>query len=88
MEDSDVTSSSEDEDESSSTSTPPPDDSRSSDRKGSAWSLGDGQPDDADKRDNSQRSTLFIDKPNSGTVSVGGDIKFVCCKSRGKRSAS
>ncbi|XP_069620387.1 myosin-binding protein C, slow-type isoform X6 [Ranitomeya imitator] len=77
MEDSDVTSSSEDEDESSSTSTPPPDDSRSSDRKGSAWSLGDGQPDDADKRDNSQRSTLFIDKPNSGTVSVGGDIKFV-----------
>ncbi|XP_073401115.1 myosin-binding protein C, slow-type isoform X3 [Dendrobates tinctorius] len=73
MEDSDVTSSSEDEDESSSTSTPPPD-SRSSDRKGSAWSLGDGQPDDADKRD---KSTLFIDKPNSGTVSVGGDIKFV-----------
>ncbi|XP_077121725.1 myosin-binding protein C, slow-type isoform X7 [Ranitomeya variabilis] len=44
---------------------------------GEAWSLGDGQPDDADKRDNSQRSTLFIDKPNSGTVSVGGDIKFV-----------
>ncbi|KAM3924107.1 myosin-binding protein C, slow-type isoform 7-T7 [Leptodactylus fuscus] len=77
MEDSDVTSSSEDEDESSSTSTPPPDDSRSSDRKGSAWSLGEGQPDDADKRDNSQRSTLFIEKPNSGTVSVGGDIKFV-----------
>ncbi|KAM4037757.1 myosin-binding protein C, slow-type isoform 8-T8 [Anomaloglossus baeobatrachus] len=77
MEDSDVTSSSEDEDESSSTSTPPADDSRSSDRKGSAWSLGDGQPDDADKRDNSQRSTLFIEKPNSGTVSVGGDIKFV-----------
>ncbi|KAM3924104.1 myosin-binding protein C, slow-type isoform 4-T4 [Leptodactylus fuscus] len=66
-----------DEDESSSTSTPPPDDSRSSDRKGSAWSLGEGQPDDADKRDNSQRSTLFIEKPNSGTVSVGGDIKFV-----------
>ncbi|XP_073507583.1 myosin-binding protein C, slow-type isoform X10 [Phyllobates terribilis] len=66
-----------DEDESSSTSTPPPDDSRSSDRKGSAWSHGDGQPEDADKRDNSQRSTLFIEKPNSGTVSVGGDIKFV-----------
>ncbi|XP_073507607.1 myosin-binding protein C, slow-type isoform X31 [Phyllobates terribilis] len=77
VEDSDVTSSSEDEDESSSTSTPPPDDSRSSDRKGSAWSHGDGQPEDADKRDNSQRSTLFIEKPNSGTVSVGGDIKFV-----------
>ncbi|KAM3924108.1 myosin-binding protein C, slow-type isoform 8-T8 [Leptodactylus fuscus] len=45
--------------------------------KDKAWSLGEGQPDDADKRDNSQRSTLFIEKPNSGTVSVGGDIKFV-----------
>ncbi|KAM3924105.1 myosin-binding protein C, slow-type isoform 5-T5 [Leptodactylus fuscus] len=45
--------------------------------KAKAWSLGEGQPDDADKRDNSQRSTLFIEKPNSGTVSVGGDIKFV-----------
>ncbi|XP_069829465.1 myosin-binding protein C, slow-type isoform X13 [Dendropsophus ebraccatus] len=62
-----------DEDESSSA---PPTDSRSLERKDSAWSLGEGQPDDADKRDNSQRSTLFIEKPNSGTVSVGGDIKF------------
>ncbi|KAG8578360.1 hypothetical protein GDO81_010463 [Engystomops pustulosus] len=66
LEDSDVTSSSEDEDESSSTSTPPP-----------AWSHGEGQPDDAEKRDNSQLSTLFIEKPNSGTVGVGGDIKFI-----------
>ncbi|XP_044136592.1 myosin-binding protein C, slow-type isoform X16 [Bufo gargarizans] len=48
------------------------DDSRSSDRKGAAWSHGEGQPDDANKQD-----TLFIEKPNSGTVSVGGDIKFV-----------
>ncbi|XP_066447506.1 myosin-binding protein C, slow-type isoform X9 [Eleutherodactylus coqui] len=67
-----------DEDESSSTSTPTPDDhSRSSDRKGSGWAHGEGQQHDADKRDDSQRSTLFIEKPNSGTVSVGGDIKFV-----------
>ncbi|KAG9490551.1 hypothetical protein GDO78_006076 [Eleutherodactylus coqui] len=78
IEDSDETSSSEDEDESSSTSTPTPDDhSRSSDRKGSGWAHGEGQQHDADKRDDSQRSTLFIEKPNSGTVSVGGDIKFV-----------
>ncbi|XP_068133063.1 myosin-binding protein C, slow-type isoform X17 [Hyperolius riggenbachi] len=69
MEDSDVTSSSDEDDSSSSTS--PQDDSRSTQRKDS-----DGQPDDADKRDNSQRSTLFIEKPSSGTVSVGGDIKF------------
>ncbi|XP_077328352.1 myosin-binding protein C, slow-type isoform X9 [Lithobates pipiens] len=59
-----------DEDDSSS-STPPPDENRSAERKDS------GQPDDADKRDNSQRTTLFIDKPSSGTVNVGGDIKFV-----------
>ncbi|KAM4675224.1 myosin-binding protein C, slow-type isoform 6-T6 [Discoglossus pictus] len=45
--------------------------------KGKVWSLGEGQPGDADKRDDSQRSTLFIDKPCSGSVSVGGDIKFV-----------
>ncbi|KAM4675227.1 myosin-binding protein C, slow-type isoform 9-T9 [Discoglossus pictus] len=44
---------------------------------GEVWSLGEGQPGDADKRDDSQRSTLFIDKPCSGSVSVGGDIKFV-----------
>ncbi|KAM3924109.1 myosin-binding protein C, slow-type isoform 9-T9 [Leptodactylus fuscus] len=58
---------------------PPREDMEDSDVTSSseAWSLGEGQPDDADKRDNSQRSTLFIEKPNSGTVSVGGDIKFV-----------
>ncbi|XP_072257226.1 myosin-binding protein C, slow-type isoform X16 [Pyxicephalus adspersus] len=71
IEDSDVTSSS-DEDESSS-STPPPDEiARSAERKDS-----EGHPDDADKKDDSQRSVLFTEKPSSGTVSVGGDIKFI-----------
>ncbi|MEE6480074.1 hypothetical protein FKM82_012447, partial [Ascaphus truei] len=41
------------------------------------WSLGEGHPEEAEKRDNSQLSTLFIEKPSSGTVNVGGDIKFV-----------
>ncbi|XP_072257214.1 myosin-binding protein C, slow-type isoform X5 [Pyxicephalus adspersus] len=60
-----------DEDESSS-STPPPDEiARSAERKDS------GHPDDADKKDDSQRSVLFTEKPSSGTVSVGGDIKFI-----------
>ncbi|KAM5170462.1 myosin-binding protein C, slow-type isoform 5-T5 [Mantella aurantiaca] len=76
MEDSDVTSSSDEDDSSSSTPTPD-ENSRSKDRKDSVWSLGEGQPDDVDKRDDSQRSTLFIQKPNSGTVGVGGDIKFI-----------
>ncbi|KAM4675221.1 myosin-binding protein C, slow-type isoform 3-T3 [Discoglossus pictus] len=65
-----------DEDDSS-VSTTTPDENASSQRKDSVWSLGEGQPGDADKRDDSQRSTLFIDKPCSGSVSVGGDIKFV-----------
>ncbi|XP_040200247.1 myosin-binding protein C, slow-type isoform X16 [Rana temporaria] len=60
------------DEEDSSSSTPPPDENRSAERKDS-----EGQTDDADKRDNSQRSTLFIDKPSSGTVNVGGDIKFI-----------
>ncbi|XP_004912952.1 myosin-binding protein C, slow-type isoform X4 [Xenopus tropicalis] len=78
MEESDVTSSSEDEDDSSSGSTPPPDENaQSKERKDSVWSLGEGQPEEAEKRDNSQRSTLFIEKPSSGSVSVGGDIKFI-----------
>ncbi|XP_053321019.1 myosin-binding protein C, slow-type isoform X6 [Spea bombifrons] len=60
-----------DEDESSSVSTPPPDENaRSMDRKGSV-----GQQ-EADK-DSSQISTLFIEKPTSGSVNVGGDIKFI-----------
>ncbi|KAM9311627.1 myosin-binding protein C, slow-type [Gastrophryne carolinensis] len=70
IEDSDVTSSS-DEDDSSSSIPPPDEHARSTDRKDS------GQPDDADKKNDSQRSILFIEKPGSGTVSVGGDIKFI-----------
>uniref|UniRef100_A0A6I8QQX2 Myosin binding protein C1 n=1 Tax=Xenopus tropicalis TaxID=8364 RepID=A0A6I8QQX2_XENTR len=67
-----------DEDDSSSGSTPPPDENaQSKERKDSVWSLGEGQPEEAEKRDNSQRSTLFIEKPSSGSVSVGGDIKFI-----------
>ncbi|XP_041444604.1 myosin-binding protein C, slow-type isoform X4 [Xenopus laevis] len=67
-----------DEDDSSSGNTPPPgENAQSKERKGSVWSLGEGQPEDAEKRDNSQRSTLFIEKPSSGSVSVGGDIKFI-----------
>uniref|UniRef100_A0A8C2UF70 Myosin-binding protein C, slow-type n=1 Tax=Coturnix japonica TaxID=93934 RepID=A0A8C2UF70_COTJA len=30
-----------------------------------------------EKRDDSQRSTLFVEKPQSGTVSVGGNITFI-----------
>ncbi|XP_018412130.1 PREDICTED: myosin-binding protein C, slow-type [Nanorana parkeri] len=66
-----------DEDDSSASTPPPDENARSSERKDSVWFLGEGQPDDADKRDNSQRTTLFIEKPNSGTVNVGGDIKFI-----------
>ncbi|KAM4746758.1 myosin-binding protein C, slow-type isoform 7-T7 [Rhinophrynus dorsalis] len=44
--------------------------------KAKVWSVGEGQPEEAEKHDDSQRSTLFIEKPISGTVSVGGDIKF------------
>ncbi|XP_063783894.1 myosin-binding protein C, slow-type isoform X8 [Pseudophryne corroboree] len=61
------------DEDASSIRTPPPDiNARSAERKGSAGLL-----EDADKRDNAQRTTLFIDTPSSGTVNVGGDIKFV-----------
>ncbi|KAM4569478.1 myosin-binding protein C, slow-type isoform 4-T4 [Odontesthes bonariensis] len=48
-------------------------------RKDSVWSLGEGQaPEDVDKLiDNLPLSTLLIEKPQSGTVPVGGDISFV-----------
>ncbi|KAM4712263.1 myosin-binding protein C, slow-type isoform 2-T2 [Anableps anableps] len=48
-------------------------------RKDSVWSLGEGQaPEDVDKPvDNPPLSTLLIEKPQSGTVTVGGDITFV-----------
>lgn len=37
----------------------------------SVWSLGEGAPEETEKRDDSQRSTLFVEKPQSGSVSVG-----------------
>ncbi|KAF7229275.1 myosin-binding protein C, slow-type isoform X3 [Nothobranchius furzeri] len=48
-------------------------------RKDSVWSLGEGQaPEDVDKPiDNPPLSTLLIVKPQSGAVSVGGDITFI-----------
>ncbi|XP_034019258.1 myosin-binding protein C, slow-type isoform X3 [Thalassophryne amazonica] len=48
-------------------------------RKDSVWSLGDGQnPEDLEKPvDTPPLSTLLIEKPQSGTISVGGDITFV-----------
>ncbi|MBN3303680.1 MYPC1 protein, partial [Amia calva] len=42
------------------------------------WSLGEGQPpEELDKPENTQRSTLLIEKPQSGSITVGGDITFV-----------
>ncbi|KAM9327935.1 myosin-binding protein C, slow-type [Pholidichthys leucotaenia] len=48
-------------------------------RKDSVWSLGEGQgPEELDKPvDTPPLSTLLIEKPQSGTVRVGGDITFV-----------
>ncbi|KAL3977218.1 KRAB domain-containing zinc finger protein [Sarotherodon galilaeus] len=48
-------------------------------RKDSVWSLGEGQaPDELEKPvDNPPLSTLLIERPQSGTVTVGGDITFV-----------
>nr|XP_015207467.1 PREDICTED: myosin-binding protein C, slow-type isoform X8 [Lepisosteus oculatus] len=47
-------------------------------RKDSVWSLGEGQPpEDLDKHENTQKSSLLIEKPQSGSVTVGGDITFV-----------
>uniref|UniRef100_A0A672ZKP3 Myosin-binding protein C, slow-type n=1 Tax=Sphaeramia orbicularis TaxID=375764 RepID=A0A672ZKP3_9TELE len=48
-------------------------------RKDSVWSLGEGQPpEDLDKPiDTPPLSTLLIEKPQSGTVALGGDITFV-----------
>ncbi|XP_009082687.1 PREDICTED: myosin-binding protein C, slow-type, partial [Acanthisitta chloris] len=45
--------------------------------KGKVWSLGEGTPEEPEKCDDSQRSTLFVEKPQSGTVSVGGNIVFI-----------
>uniref|UniRef100_A0A8C3DBC9 Myosin binding protein C1 n=1 Tax=Corvus moneduloides TaxID=1196302 RepID=A0A8C3DBC9_CORMO len=66
-----------DEDDTS-VSTPPADGvSKPAERKDSVWSLGEGAPEESEKRDDTQRSTLFIEKPQSGTVSVGGNITFI-----------
>ncbi|XP_003783355.1 myosin-binding protein C, slow-type isoform X2 [Otolemur garnettii] len=42
------------------------------------WSLGESPAgDEQDKQNNSQLSTLLIEKPQSGTVKVGEDITFI-----------
>ncbi|XP_050963718.1 myosin-binding protein C, slow-type isoform X9 [Labeo rohita] len=48
-------------------------------RKDSVWSLGDGQPpEEIDKQiETPPLSTLLIEKPQSGSINVGGDITFV-----------
>ncbi|XP_043943694.1 myosin-binding protein C, slow-type isoform X4 [Protopterus annectens] len=45
-------------------------------RKDSVWSVGEGSTDEIDKHDESQRSTLFIEKPQSTVINVGGDVIF------------
>ncbi|XP_029455573.1 myosin-binding protein C, slow-type isoform X1 [Rhinatrema bivittatum] len=70
-------SSSEDEAESSGSPQPPGDTAPEKERKDSVWSIGEGTPEEADKRKDSERSTLFIGKPESGSVNEGGDIKFI-----------
>ncbi|XP_047675839.1 myosin-binding protein C, slow-type isoform X4 [Tachysurus fulvidraco] len=51
----------------------------SRERKDSVWSLGDGQPpEDIDKQvENPPLSILLIEKPQSGSIRVGGDITFI-----------
>ncbi|XP_043092675.1 myosin-binding protein C, slow-type isoform X7 [Puntigrus tetrazona] len=48
-------------------------------RKDSVWSLGDGQPpEEIDKQiETPPLSTLLIEKPQSGSINVGGDITFI-----------
>ncbi|XP_067248055.1 myosin-binding protein C, slow-type isoform X6 [Chanodichthys erythropterus] len=48
-------------------------------RKDSVWSLGDGQPpEEIDKQiEPPPLSTLLIEKPQGGSINVGGDITFV-----------
>uniref|UniRef100_A0ACB8FN88 Myosin-binding protein C, slow-type n=1 Tax=Sphaerodactylus townsendi TaxID=933632 RepID=A0ACB8FN88_9SAUR len=66
-----MTSSSEDEDDTSPADEPPP-----GERKDSVWSMGDGMPEEGDKPDISQKTVLFIEKPKSGSISVGQNITF------------
>uniref|UniRef100_A0AAY4DCV8 Myosin binding protein C, slow type n=1 Tax=Denticeps clupeoides TaxID=299321 RepID=A0AAY4DCV8_9TELE len=48
-------------------------------RKDSVWSLGEGQlPEDIDKQiETPPLSTLLIEKPLGGSITVGGDITFI-----------
>ncbi|XP_068162773.1 myosin-binding protein C, slow-type isoform X2 [Antennarius striatus] len=48
-------------------------------RKDSVWSLGEGQPPEELEKpiDTPPLSTLLIEKPQSATVSVGGDVTFI-----------
>ncbi|XP_059508558.1 myosin-binding protein C, slow-type isoform X2 [Stegostoma tigrinum] len=46
-------------------------------RKDSVWSCGEAATEELAKLDDSTRSTLFIEKPQNGTVTVGEDISFV-----------
>ncbi|XP_048158342.1 myosin-binding protein C, slow-type isoform X9 [Corvus hawaiiensis] len=68
-------------DETENESAPPPPEKTTpqegGNEKGKVWSLGEGAPEESEKRDDTQRSTLFIEKPQSGTVSVGGNITFI-----------
>ncbi|XP_043092679.1 myosin-binding protein C, slow-type isoform X11 [Puntigrus tetrazona] len=73
-----------DDDVTASTPSPPPpaDDSdpeSTRGRKDSVWSLGDGQPpEEIDKQiETPPLSTLLIEKPQSGSINVGGDITFI-----------
>nr|XP_026646751.1 myosin-binding protein C, slow-type isoform X4 [Zonotrichia albicollis] len=69
-------------DETENESAPPPPEQKApqegGNEKGKVWSLGEGAPEESEKRDDdAQRSTLFVEKPQSGTVSVGGNITFI-----------
>nr|XP_032637846.1 myosin-binding protein C, slow-type isoform X2 [Chelonoidis abingdonii] len=74
----DGTEQAKDEDDSASVNAPQADGTtQSAERKDSVWSLGDGTPEETEKHDNSERSTLFIEKPQSGSVNVGENITFI-----------
>ncbi|KAI1882108.1 hypothetical protein AGOR_G00247290 [Albula goreensis] len=79
-----ITPSPEDKDDDARTPSPqlPTDDSLTDStkaRKDSVWSLGEGQPpEEVDKQqENAQLSTLLVEKPQGGSINVGGDITFV-----------
>ncbi|XP_069760530.1 myosin-binding protein C, slow-type isoform X2 [Narcine bancroftii] len=46
-------------------------------RKDSVWSCGEGSTEEAEKLEDSKKSSLFVERPQTGTVTVGGDITFV-----------